>query len=86
VYRLRLANRAQKDLDRLQGRAWERVRDALIGLRDDPRPHGGTKLRGGADTFRIRVGNYRVLYDVDDSRETITVLRVRQRRDAYRGL
>ena len=85
MYRLRLANRAQKDLDRLHGHAWERVRDALICLRGDPRPHGCTKLRGGTDTFRIRVGNYRVLCDVDDGRETITVLRVKHRRDAYRG-
>jgi len=69
-----VANRAQKGLDRLQGRAWERVRDALICLRDDARSHGCTKLRGGTDTFRIRVGNYLVLYDVDDGRETITVL------------
>ncbi len=86
MYRLLLPNRARKDLDRLMGASWERVRDAILGLRDDPRPEGCKKLRGSPHTFRIRIGDYRVVYDVDDDAKTVTLLRVRHRREAYRDL
>ncbi len=82
MYRLRLNPKAEKDLDRLRGRTWERVRDALLALREDPRPRGCRKLRGGA--YRIRVGNYRIIYDVHDDNESVEVLRVRHRREVYR--
>jgi len=82
VYRLYLNPRAQKELDRLRGRTWERVRDAILALREDPRPRGCKKLKTGA--FRIRVGDYRVIYDVDDDSLAIEILRVKHRRDVYR--
>lgn len=86
VYRLRLTSSARKDLDRLRGGTWERVRDALLALREEARPKGCRKLHGGSDTYRIRVGDYRAVYDVDDDAEQVTILRVRHRRDAYRSL
>jgi len=64
----------------------ERIRDALLLLRDDPRPRGCKKLRGGTDTYRIRIGDYRAVYDVDDEARTVLLLRVRHRREVYRGL
>jgi mRNA interferase RelE/StbE len=73
-------------VDRLRGGTWERVRDALLALREEPRPKGSRKLRGGTDTYRIRVGDYRAVYDVDDGEQQITILRVRHRRDVYRDL
>ena len=54
-----------KDLDRLQENLWQRVRDALFGLRYDPRPPNCKKLSTGA--YRIRIGDYRAIYDVDDA-------------------
>ena len=86
MYKLRLSKNAQKDLDRLQGNIWQRVREALAELSDNPRPQGYKKLRGGTDTYRIRSGDYRVIYDIDDSPQTITVLRVKHRREVYREL
>lgn len=86
MYRLLLRSSARKDLDRLRGGTWERVRDALLALTENPRPKGCRKLRGGADTYRIRVGDYRAVYDVDDQAEEITILRVRHRREVYRDL
>lgn len=86
MYQLVLASRAKKDLDRLRGATWERVRDAVLALRDDPRPRGCKKLRGGTDTYRIRIGDYRAVYDVDDEQQTVLLLRIRHRRDIYRGL
>src|SRR3990172_3219457 len=66
LYRLRLARSAQRDLDQLDGILWERIQDALLRLRDEPRPQGCRKLRGGEATYRVRVGDYRVVYIVDD--------------------
>lgn len=86
MYRLLLASSARKDVDRLRGGTWERVRDALLALREEPRPKGCSKLRGGTDTYRIRVGDYRAVYDVDDGEQQITILRVGHRRDVYRDL
>ena len=86
MYRLRLTNRAQKDLDALTGRAWQRVRDAISALRHEPRPRGCSRVRGGAGTYRIRVGIYRVIYDLADAERHVSILRVKHRRDAYRDL
>ena len=85
MYRVRLGNRARKDLDRLRGQTWERVRDAIRSLETDPRPHGCTKLQI-AHAYRIRIGDYRVIYDVDDEERIVTILRATHRREAYRGL
>ena len=84
MYRIYLDGRAQKDLDRLPGNTLRRVLEALTALRENPRPLGCMKLRGSEDAYRIRVGDYRVLYSVDDGAQTIRVWRVRHRREVYR--
>ena len=84
MYRIYLDGRAQKDLDRLPGNTLRRVLEALTALRENPRPPGCTKLRGSEDAYRIRVGDYRVLYSIDDGAQTIRVWRVRHRREVYR--
>jgi len=83
MYRLLLKPSAGKDLDRLQGKTWQRVRDALLALRSKPRPAGCTKLVGDAG-WRIRIGDYRAIYDIDDAARTVTILRVKHRKDVYR--
>ncbi|MBM3133991.1 MAG: type II toxin-antitoxin system RelE/ParE family toxin [Chloroflexi bacterium] len=84
MYQLNLDGRAQKDLDRLHGKTLRRVLEALTARRENPRPPGCLKLRGAEDAYRLRVGDYRVLYSVDDGAQTIMVWRVRHRREAYR--
>ena len=84
-HRLRITASALKDIERLPARTAERVRGACRDLAGDPRPSGAAILRGG-DVYRIRIGDYGVLYDVDDAERIVTVLRVRHRRDAYRDL
>lgn len=82
AYRLVLSPRAQRDLDRLTDEIWIRVKDALINLTRIPRPMECVKLHTGA--WRIRVGDIRILYDIDDKAKTVEVLRIRHRRDIYR--
>lgn len=81
-YRLLLGPRAQRDLDKLRGATWERVRDALLTLAHTPRPNGCLKLRMGA--WRIRIGDIRVIYDIDDKAKTVEILIIGHRRDIYR--
>jgi mRNA interferase RelE/StbE len=69
----------------------EKLGDALIarvilrieGLAADPRPAGCKKLHGHADLWRIRVGDYRIVYIIDDDRKTVSVTRISHRREVY---
>jgi mRNA interferase RelE/StbE len=75
--------RVQKQLQRLPRDPYERVRDAIRSLAQEPRPRGSVKLTG-RDGWRIRVGDYRVVYEIQDDQRIVTVLDVRHRRDVYR--
>lgn len=81
-YRVLITPRAQKELERLQGGDYERVKAGILGLAQVPRPPGAKKL-SGRDGWRIRQGDYRVIYEIEDLQKTVTVLRVRHRREAY---
>ena len=83
MYRIDLSRRAEKDLDRLPPRGAARVIAALRGLAAEPRPRGASKL-AAVEGYRMRVGEYRIIYDVDDTTQVVTVYRIRHRREAYR--
>ena len=78
-----MLRRAQKTLARLPQQDYERVRDAIGALGEDPRPAGCRKL-AGRDGWRIRIGQYRVIYEIKDTIRVVTVLDVGHRRDIYR--
>jgi mRNA interferase RelE/StbE len=61
----------------------ERILDAAEDLSDDPRPHSARKLTGEKTAWRIRVGDYRIIYDVFDTELTVTVVRAAHRREVY---
>ncbi len=82
-YGVLILPRAQKELADLPPDAYPAVRDAVRSLAQDPRPSGCRKLTG-REGWRIRVGDYRVVYEVDDKMQTVTVLHVGHRRDVYR--
>ena len=86
-YRLVLASRrVQKDLDRLDRPVLERVWEAIQVLKQNPRPPAARRLRHPAiGEYRLRVGDWRVFYDVDEKAKTIVILRVMHRREAYRS-
>ena len=86
MYQVRLSRRALKDADRLPGEVWQRALNALRVLREDPRPRGCIKIQGEVNLYRIRVGDYRALYDIDDTAQMVMVLRIQHRREAYRDL
>jgi mRNA interferase RelE/StbE len=61
----------------------ERVDAAILSLRDSPRPLGSKKLVGDTDGWRLRVGDYRILYEIEDTARVVTVGRILHRSDAY---
>jgi mRNA interferase RelE/StbE len=84
AYRIKVSNAARKDIERLPANIQRRVLQAIDKLRNDPRPSGVTKLRTSDADYRIRVGDYRVKYEIDDAAQVVTILRARHRKDAYR--
>jgi len=83
VYRVVIERNAEKDLDRLSAVVRRRVIFAIRDLGAEPRPPGCRKLVGGKSDWRIRVGDYRVLYEIADSIRVVSVYRVRHRREVY---
>ena len=83
IYRLRLTTAAEKELDSLPTKAVDRIILAIRDLAAEPRPHGCKKLVGKKNTYRIRVRDYRVIYEVHDKEVVILVVRIGHRKDAY---
>ena len=75
---------AETDLRQLPKTLFERINERVLALREDPRPPGVRKLEGALEGWRIRVGDYRVIYQIDDAAQIVTIVRVRHRRDVYR--
>lgn len=84
TYQVLLRRGAEKDLERLDSKIRERVIASILTLRDNPRPPGCRKLSGSDNDWRIRVGDYRVLYEITDQIRIVSVNRIRHRREAYR--
>jgi mRNA interferase RelE/StbE len=82
-YELLIRRRAQKQLAKVASESFDRICDRIRELSQDPRPKGSRKL-AGRDGWRIRVGSYRVVYDIDDSKRIVEILDVGHRRDVYR--
>jgi mRNA interferase RelE/StbE len=85
AYRVEVATRARRDLERLAPSLLERIHPILIGLASEPRPSGSQKLVG-LEAYRIRIGDHRVIYEIDDAARVVVVIRVRHRREVYRKL
>lgn len=84
-YRVEVQSSAQRDLDRLSGSLFERIAEKLQALTTEPRPAGSQKLTG-VKAYRVRVGDYRIIYNVNDDERRVIVTRVRHRREVYRKL
>jgi len=77
VYRLEATNRAQRELDKLGDEVFDRVVASIRNLRQDPRPQGSRKLKG--PIYRIRVGDWRIIYGVFDKDQLVIVGKVSRR-------
>ena len=84
MHEVDLERSAQRDLRSLPKNIFKNVILHIKALANNPRPPGCRKLTGSENDFRIRIGVYRVIYEVDDRARTVKIFRVRHRREAYR--
>lgn len=85
MYKIELRRRAQRALDRLPGADFQAVVQTIKNLAQAPRPRGIEKVRS-TGLWRVRQGDYRIIYAIDDSEHLVTVVRVGNRREIYRSL
>jgi mRNA interferase RelE/StbE len=84
VYKLAIKKSARKELDSLPGPIFLAVDKGILSLITNPIPYPQSKALKGENIRRLRVGDYRVVYSVDERQKTITIFRVRHRNDVYR--
>ena len=82
-YSLEIKHSAQKELDVLDDALFARIDRKILALAETPRPSGCKKLKGYKDQWRVRAGDWRVLYIIADAGKLITVTRIAHRREVY---
>lgn len=82
-YSVALTASATKELKNLSGNLVARIVPRVENLATNPRPPGCKKLQGGDREWRIRIGDYRVVYTVDDAKQLVEVTRIRHRSEVY---
>ncbi len=82
-YQIRIENAARKEILDFDDKTYDRVSEKINLLQSEPRPSGCKKLRGSSN-YRIRVGDFRVIYSVNDKDKIVDILSVTNRKDSYR--
>jgi mRNA interferase RelE/StbE len=82
VYKILLLPPAQKDLDKFRGKTFDILVKKITSLQENPRPHGCLKLTA-EQGYRIRSGNYRIIYRIDDKKKEVFVYRIKHRKESY---
>ena len=83
MYKIEVIPSAQKDLDRLERKFFEQIKDKIQSLSQTPRPSQCLKLTA-EEGYRIRSGDYRILYRIDDANRIVYIYRIKHRKESYR--
>jgi mRNA interferase RelE/StbE len=83
AYNLIILPNAEKELKKLPKKDFIRIDELILALANNPRPVGCLKLQGLIDTYRIRSGDYRIVYTIEDARLVVRIVRVANRKDVY---
>ncbi|MEH2079828.1 MAG: type II toxin-antitoxin system RelE/ParE family toxin [Nostoc sp.] len=83
-YAVIISKSVQKQIDNLPNDVLKRVIEKIQNLASEPRPDGIVKLKGFDNEYRIRIGDYRVRYEIDDESQLIQILQCKYRKDVYR--
>ena len=86
TYAVKVTASADRDLGKLSAPIRKRIILKIASLADDPRPSGAEKLKGFRSVWRVRVGDYRIIYEIEDDILYVYVVRIGHRRDVYRNL
>ena len=84
MYEVLIERTAERDLRSLPIPIFNRIIPRIRALAETPRPSGCHKLTGSKNDWRIRIGDYRVVYEIDDAQKRVRIFRVRHRREVYR--
>jgi mRNA interferase RelE/StbE len=84
VYEVLIERSAERDLKSLPTPLFHRIVSRIKALADNPRPSGCHKLAGSKNDWRIRIGDYRALYEINDARRLVRIFRIRHRSEVYR--
>lgn len=84
MYEVYLEHAAERDIRKLPAEVFYRIIAHIKNLGENPRPFGCRKITGSKRDWRIRVGDYRVIYEIDEKAKVVRVMRVRYRKEAYR--
>lgn len=84
MYHIGFSHRANKEFLKLPSAVANRISRIISGLKDNPRPPSSIKLTGSESEYRIRAGDYRILYEISDTEKSVIIYRIRHRREAYR--
>ena len=84
MYTVILTAQAEKDLKKLSRIVLERIANSLRTLQENPRPMGVKKLQGEKDAYRVRAGDYRIVYRIVDQEVLVVVIKIAHRREVYR--
>jgi mRNA interferase RelE/StbE len=82
-YTVKLKRSAEKELESLPTKIYDKIVKVLLSLKENPFPHNAKKLHG-REGIRIRIGNYRILYVVDYANKKIEIISIADRKDVYR--
>lgn len=83
-YKIFIDGKAEKELSKLQSDLQKKIILSILRLKNNPRPFGIRKLSGLKSCYRLRIGDYRAIYEIDDEKKLINILIIRHRKDAYK--
>ena len=84
MYEVFLERRAERDLKKLSAEIFYRVIPQLKALSENPKPSGCRKITGSKNHWHIRIGDYRIIYEIDEGEKAVKVMRIRHRREVYK--
>ena len=86
TYKVQIEDRAEKALKSLEKKNRERARNAIDQLAENPRPNNSKPLKGFSGIWRLRIGDYRIIYEIRDAELIVLVVEIGHRREVYRGM
>lgn len=84
MYEVYIERAAEKDLKKLSAEDFHRIVPTIKALTDESRPSGCRKITGSKSDWRIRIGEYRIIYEINEKEKAVRIFRVKHRRDDYR--
>ena len=86
MFELKIKKTALKDLNNLDNEIFIKIDKAILSLKENSHPIQSQKLKGKTNQYRLRLGNYRILYEINKITKSITIYRIKHRQSAYKGI